>query len=97
MAGNDDFVNRAARGALNPKQPNITVAAPLNDFQLLSMVAAEVYSTMGGVNAARHAVAEAVEIMAHAAVAVKSGDLLRTMQKLLDEQAVPAGPSLVGH
>jgi hypothetical protein len=96
MAGNDDFVSRAARGALNPKQPNINVAAPMNDLQLLSLVAAQVHA--GGHNMTPGMAMEvSVQLVAHAAVAVKSGDLLRTMQKLLDEQAAPAGPSLVGH
>jgi hypothetical protein len=110
-AGDDDFIRRAARAATKPQPGNLTVSAPLNDVQMLSMVAAALYgkTARGEVlhaasseedtgAAASEAVSAAVQIVARAAVAVKAGDLIRVMQVLIEERtAAPAGPSLVGH
>jgi hypothetical protein len=102
-AGDDDFIRRAARAATKPQPGGVTVAAPVNDVQLLSMVAAALYGKtergeLGLTDDANTAVDAAVAIVARAAVAVKSGDMLRAMQVLIEQRtAAPAGPALVDH
>jgi hypothetical protein len=79
MAG--ELIQAAAQQAL---QPSLTVAQPMNDVQLLALVAA---SLSGSFADAKELVTVAVEVVAHSVVALKAGALAQRIAELARQAA----------
>lgn len=67
-------------GNPQPPGPHLAVASPFNDIQMLAMVAA-----LTGEASPAEAVDLAIEIVAHAAAANKTGKLVNRMRQVIRE------------
>jgi hypothetical protein len=88
MGQHDDQVRRMIQSASGPRPPVQQIAAPINDVQLLSLLAAIIGpkgSALEGAeeatNRRRAACLEAIEILATAASAIRDGDLHRAIHR----------------
>jgi hypothetical protein len=108
MGKDDDLVKRAAAAAFSKAGQEFKVAAPINDVQIVAMVAASVYPAClreayreegfdpGPKGVEGTAVEIATEIVAQAGAVVTSGELVKRMQRYIEERKqADSKPTLV--
>jgi hypothetical protein len=88
MGQHDDQVRRMIQSASGPRPPVQQIAAPINDVQLISLLAAilgdkrnALESTEEAATRRRAACLEAIEVIAVSATAVRDGDLHRAIHR----------------